>query len=65
MTPTTPLWRVLHSQQELARQNARQALIVIQQRRREQEESEAFLSMHERQRTRATRFSSHTGSGDS
>jgi hypothetical protein len=36
-------WRVIRSQQDIARRNARQALLVIQQRRREQTESDAAL----------------------
>jgi hypothetical protein len=36
---------VLRSQQDLARKNARQALLVIQQRRREQMESELALPL--------------------
>lgn len=36
MSPTITTWRVLRSNQEMARKNARQALLVIQQRRREQ-----------------------------
>ena len=38
-------WRVLQAQQDMARKNARQALLVIQQRRREQAESDAFLPL--------------------
>ena len=64
MSPTTPLWRVLELQQDLARKNARQALIVLQQRRREQEEGDRALPL-QLQRTRSTRLSSHTGTGDS
>jgi hypothetical protein len=45
MTPPLPTWRVLRSQQDLARSNARQALLVIQQRRREQAESDAALPL--------------------
>jgi hypothetical protein len=62
-TSTSPVWRVLQLQQDMARKNARQALLVIQQRRREQEESEQYVAAV--QRTRSTRLSSHTGSGDS
>lgn len=62
-------WRVIRSQQDLARRNARQALLVIQQRRREQADSEQALPLPRQlrrdQRTRSTRRSSHTGSGDS
>jgi len=66
MSPTLPTWRVIRSQQDMARRNARQALLVIQQRRREQAESEAALPLRmPGQRTRSTRRSSHTGSGDS
>jgi hypothetical protein len=66
MQPTMPTWRVIRSQQDMARKNARQALLVIQQRRREQAESEAALPFTlPRQRTRSTRRSSHTGSVDS
>jgi hypothetical protein len=67
MRPTVATWRVIQSQQDLARKNARQALLVIQQRRREQAESDEFLPLpgHLAQRTRSTRRSSHTGSGDS
>ena len=66
MNPTMPTWRVLRSQQDMARKNARQALLVIQQRRREQAESEDALPLRiPAQRTRSTRLSSHTGSGDS
>lgn len=43
MSPTMPTWRVLRSHQDIARRNARQALLVIQQRRREQAESDAAL----------------------
>lgn len=45
MSPTIPTWRVLRSQQEMARNNARQALLVIQKRRREQEESDRALPL--------------------
>ena len=67
MKQTLTTWRVIQSQQDMARKNARQALLVIQQRRREQAESEAFLplAVPPAQRTRSTRLSSHTGSGDS
>ena len=43
MMPALPTWRVLRSHQELARNNARQALLVIQQRRRELAESDRAL----------------------
>jgi hypothetical protein len=61
------MWRVIQLQQDLARKNARQALMVIQQRRREQAESDEVLPLRpvSGQRTLATRVSSHTGSGDS
>ena len=67
MKQTLTTWRVIQAQQDMARQNARQALLVIQQRRREQAESDAFLPLQGRegQRTRSTRLSSQTGSGDS
>ena len=82
MSPTMPTtWRVLRSQQDMARKNARQALLVIQQRRRELAEAELALpalvpshgTVKDRppsradpaQRTRSTRRSSHTGSADS
>jgi hypothetical protein len=58
-----PTWRVIRSQQEMARKNARQALMVLQQRRREQADADRFVEAV--QRTRATRRSSHTGSVDS
>jgi hypothetical protein len=45
MRTTFPTWRVLQSQQDLARKNARQALLVLQQRRREQAESEQVLPL--------------------
>lgn len=45
MSPVMPTWRVLRSQQEMARNNARQALLVIQQRRREQAESDRALPL--------------------
>ena len=45
MTPTLPTWRVMRSQQDMARKNARQALLVIQQRRREQAESDRVLPL--------------------
>ena len=45
MKQTLTTWRVIQSQQDMARKNARQALLVIQQRRREQAESEAFLPL--------------------
>lgn len=38
-------WRVLRSQQEMARNNARQALLVVQQRRREQAEADQALPL--------------------
>jgi hypothetical protein len=66
MSPTLPTWRVIHSQQEMARKNARQALLLIQQRRREQEESDRVLPLRvPAQRTLSTRASSQTGSSDS
>ena len=43
MSPTMPTWRVLRSHQEMARKNARQALLVIQQRRREQAAADVAL----------------------
>ena len=45
MNPTTPTWRVIRSQQDMARKNARQALLVIQQRRREQAEADRALPL--------------------
>ena len=45
MSPTTPTWRVIRSQQDLARKNARQALLVIQQRRRDQAEADRALPL--------------------
>ncbi len=67
MSPSTITWRVIRSQQDMARNNARLALLVIQQRRREQAESENALPLPRSlsQRTRSTRRSSHTGSVDS
>lgn len=43
MSPTLTTWRVIQAQQDLARKNARQALLVIQQRRREQMECDNVL----------------------
>ena len=55
MSPTMPTWRVLRSHQDIARRNARQALLVIQQRRREQAEAEAALpAQRSRPATRRT-----------
>ena len=75
MSPTLPTWRVLHSHQDTARKNARQALLVIQERRRAQADADRALPLladagtgpagRPRQRTRSTRRSSQTGSGDS
>ena len=70
MRPTPTTWRVIQSQQDQARKNAQQALLVIQQRRRQQAESDRALPLalplaQSGQRTRSTRLSSHTGSGDS
>ena len=66
MSPTLPTWRVIRSQQDVARRNARQALLLIQQRRREQAESDHVLPLRvPAQRTRSTRASSQTGSSDS
>ena len=53
MKQTLTTWRVLQSQQDMARKNARQALLVIQQRRREQAESEAFLPLRLRETPRS------------
>ena len=53
MRTTFPTWRVLQSQQDLARKNARQALLVLQQRRREQAESEQVLPLLGQQPGRA------------
>ncbi len=74
MIPVRPTWRVLRTQQELSRSNARQALLVIQQRRRDLAEAERALPLvpdgglphvDGGHRTRSTRRSSHTGSVDS
>jgi hypothetical protein len=53
MKQTLTTWRVISSQQDMARKNARQALLVIQQRRREQAESEAFLPLRLRESPRS------------
>lgn len=45
MSPASATWRVLQAQQDLARKNARQALLVIQQRRREQMECDNVLPL--------------------
>ena len=45
MSPSLLTWRVIRSQQDMARNNARQALLVIQQRRREQAESDLALPL--------------------
>lgn len=45
MSPALTTWRVIQAQQDLARKNARQALLVIQQRRREQLEIENVLPL--------------------
>ena len=47
MSPTMPTWRVLRSQQDTARRNARQALLVIQERRRAQETAERALPLRD------------------
>ena len=44
-TTSAITWRVIQAQQDLARKNARQALMVIQQRRREQAESDRVLPL--------------------
>ena len=45
MSPTLTTWRVIQAQQDLARKNARQALLVIQQRRQEQMECDNVLPL--------------------
>ena len=45
MSPALTTWRVIQAQQDLARKNARQALLVIQQRRREQMECDNVLPL--------------------
>ena len=64
MSTTALTWRVIRSQQDMARKNARQAMLVIQQRRREQSGSDAVPSPPP-QRSLSTRLSSQTGSVDS
>ena len=56
MSPALTTWRVIQAQQDLARKNARQALLVIQQRRREQMECDNVLPLllpEERRRPRS------------
>jgi len=58
MSPALLTWRVIRSQQDMARNNARQALLVIQQRRKEQAESDLALPLPlplTRRRTRGAR----------